>query len=109
MFTDLEDLLKLLGISNAEYVLLDDTGEKVYANNLADEYYSLLMSNHLALALRKVSCAFQRCQLFFEQVHITVYLIDTCGLYFFNRRQVNGALLRKYDVVAERMNEIVRG
>lgn len=103
MFRELEGVTA----GGAGYVLLDDAGEKVYANNLTNEYNALLTSNHLYLALREFKRSFQKCQLSFENIQIVVYDIDDCYLFFFNDKLVDSRIMNQYEQIADITKRIV--
>lgn len=101
------DELNNIKIDDVAYVLIDESGEKVYANSLENEYDALLTANHLFIVLRKMQYPFKRCQLAFENIHIVVYSFQECYLFFFKDKLIDASVLRKCDVIADKVISIM--
>jgi hypothetical protein len=103
MFRELEELK----IKDTAYLLLDDTGEKVYSNSLEDEYNKLLIANHIVLSFKEMTSKINYAQILFDKINVVVYCIDEYFLFFFSEKLIDKKMIKNFEKVYNKIHDIL--
>lgn len=80
--------IEKIEITNFELLLIDEIGEKIFSSDLADEYGSVMLANHVMNFLNLLDCSKKMSFIEFDDVKLMVYFIDEFRVFFIYRNNL---------------------